>query len=190
MSSEQAVRQSTESDRQTIRVQAAPAWDSLGTTSDSKRLAFCREHENDQWSKTIYTDESRFVTSPDSPLIPWVKKGDDIYVESDKFPASFMVGAGSFATRRRISANTQTDSTLKVVLSCWKGTALWILSGVVAKMWSSSRTGNDATLPLQHSAGWKAKTSGHSTGRQTHPTFLGLNRSGALQSVSSSNASG
>ena len=34
-----------------------------------KRLAFCRAHENDDWSKIIYTDESRLATSPDCPVM-------------------------------------------------------------------------------------------------------------------------
>ena len=58
------------------------------------RLDFCRRWQNEDWSKTIFTDESRFATAPDCPVMWWVKKGDHIYVERPKFPASFMVWAG------------------------------------------------------------------------------------------------
>ena len=39
------------------------------------RLAFCRAHVNDDWAVTMFTDESRFATSPDSPVKQWIKKG-------------------------------------------------------------------------------------------------------------------
>ena len=58
------------------------------------RLAFCRIHLNDDWSKTMFTDESRFATSPDSPVMWWIKKGDKINMEKDEFPLSIMVWAG------------------------------------------------------------------------------------------------
>ena len=34
-----------------------------------KRLAFCPTHQDDDWSETIFTDESRFATSPDCPVM-------------------------------------------------------------------------------------------------------------------------
>ena len=55
------------------------------------RLAFCRAHLNDDWSTTMFTDESRFATSPDCPVKSWTKRGQNAYIESQKFPASFMV---------------------------------------------------------------------------------------------------
>ena len=58
------------------------------------RLAFCQIRQNDDWSKTLFTDESRFSTSPDCPIMQWVKRGDHIYVETDKFPFSMMVWGG------------------------------------------------------------------------------------------------
>ena len=33
------------------------------------RLAFCLNHQNDDWSRTLYRDESRFATSPDGPVM-------------------------------------------------------------------------------------------------------------------------
>ena len=39
------------------------------------RLEFCRIHQNDDWSNTLFTDESRFSTSPDCPIKQWVKRG-------------------------------------------------------------------------------------------------------------------
>mgnify|MGYP004579369149 CR=1 FL=1 len=60
----------------------------------TKRLAFCQIHLDDDWSKTMFTDESRFSTSPDCPIMQWVKKGDNIYVETEKFPFSIMVWGG------------------------------------------------------------------------------------------------
>ena len=32
------------------------------------RLSFCQLHSNDDWSRTMFTDECRFATSPDSPV--------------------------------------------------------------------------------------------------------------------------
>ena len=58
------------------------------------RLTFCLNHQNDDWSKTLFTDESRFSTSPDCPVMWWTKKGDNIYAEKEKFPFSIMVWAG------------------------------------------------------------------------------------------------
>ena len=58
------------------------------------RLTFCLNHQNDDWSKTLFTDESRFSTSPDCPVMWWTKKGDNVYAEKDKFPFSIMVWAG------------------------------------------------------------------------------------------------
>ena len=58
------------------------------------RLAFCRAHLNDDWSRTLFTDESRFATSPDCPVMSWRKRGQTDYVESQKYPGSFMVWGG------------------------------------------------------------------------------------------------
>ena len=59
-----------------------------------KRLAFCRENAERDWSAVMFSDESRVSTSPDSPVMWWVKRGHHIYVESEKFPPSIMVWAG------------------------------------------------------------------------------------------------
>ena len=58
------------------------------------RLTFCQNHQNDDWSQTLFTDESRFATSPDCPIMWWVKKGDKIYASKGKFPFSMMVWGG------------------------------------------------------------------------------------------------
>ena len=58
------------------------------------RLLFCRNHQHDDWSRTLFTDESRFATSPDCPIMWWVKKGDKIYASKAKFPFSMMVWGG------------------------------------------------------------------------------------------------
>ena len=58
------------------------------------RLAFCRSHMDCDWSMTIFTDESRFATSPDCPVMSWTKRGQNAYIQSQKFPASFMVWGG------------------------------------------------------------------------------------------------
>ena len=42
----------------------------------------------------MFSDESRVSTSPDSPVMWWVKRGQHIYVESEKFPPSIMIWAG------------------------------------------------------------------------------------------------
>ena len=64
------------------------------------RLAFCRAHQNDDWERTLFTDESRFATSPDCPVMEWVQRGERHYVETEKFPASFMVWGGIVGDRK------------------------------------------------------------------------------------------
>ena len=58
------------------------------------RLEFCLNHQNEDWSLTLFTDESRVSTSPDCTIMWWVKRGDHVYLETDKFPFSIMVWAG------------------------------------------------------------------------------------------------
>ena len=58
------------------------------------RLAFCRDNVDQDWSAVMFTDESRVSTSPDSPVMWWVKRGQHVYVESHKFPPSIMIWAG------------------------------------------------------------------------------------------------
>ena len=58
------------------------------------RLAFCRDNLDQDWAVVLFSDESRVSTSPDSPVMWWVKRGQHIYVESEKFPPSIMVWAG------------------------------------------------------------------------------------------------
>ena len=63
-------------------------------------LAFCLRQQNDDWSNVLFTDESRVSTSPDCPVMWWVKKGDHLYLETDKFPLSVMIWAGIIGSRR------------------------------------------------------------------------------------------
>ena len=58
------------------------------------RLVFCQRHQNEDWSQTLFTDESRFATSPDCPIMWWIKKGDKLYAFKGKFPFSIMVWGG------------------------------------------------------------------------------------------------
>ena len=58
------------------------------------RLTFCLNHQDDDWSRTLFTDESRVATSPDCPVMWWAKRGDPVYAETEKFPFSIMVWAG------------------------------------------------------------------------------------------------
>ena len=63
-------------------------------------MAFCQSHVNDDWSKSMFTDESRFASSPDCSLMWWVKKGDRIYMEKEKYPISIMVWGGIIGGRK------------------------------------------------------------------------------------------
>ena len=58
------------------------------------RLAFCRTNVDQDWTTVMFTDESGFSTSPDSPVMWWVKRGHHVYVETEKFPPSIMVWGG------------------------------------------------------------------------------------------------
>ena len=58
------------------------------------RLAFCRENVDLDWSTVMFSDESRASTSPDSPVMWWVKRGQHVCIETEKFPRSIMVWAG------------------------------------------------------------------------------------------------
>ena len=62
------------------------------------RLAFCQNNANTDWTHVMFTDESRFSTSPDSPVMWWVKRGHHHYVVSEKFPPSIMVWGGIIGT--------------------------------------------------------------------------------------------
>ena len=65
-----------------------------------RRMEFCIAHQNDNWAKVIFTDESRFATSPDSPVRWWTKRGDHLFLEEEKFPGSIMVWAGIIGNQR------------------------------------------------------------------------------------------
>ena len=65
------------------------------------RLAFCRAHQNENWSIVMFTDESRFTTSPDCPVMQWIKRWDAVFRETDKFPKSFMVWGGIMSNQKR-----------------------------------------------------------------------------------------
>ena len=64
------------------------------------RLSFCRDNVDREWSLVMFSDESRVSTSPDSPVMWWVKRGQHIYIESEKFPPSIMVWAGIIGTMK------------------------------------------------------------------------------------------
>ena len=64
------------------------------------RMAFCLAHQNHNWAKVLFTDESRFATSPDCPVMWWTKRGDHVYLQEDKFPGSIMVWAGIIGNRK------------------------------------------------------------------------------------------
>ena len=64
------------------------------------RLAFCLAHLNENWSLVLFTDESRFATSPDCPVMQWTPRGEAVYMETDKFPKSFMVWGGIMGNRK------------------------------------------------------------------------------------------
>ena len=51
------------------------------------RLEFCLIHQNDDWSKVLFTDESRFSTSPDCPVMWWVKRGTTFTLKQTNFPS-------------------------------------------------------------------------------------------------------
>ena len=64
------------------------------------RLMFCRNNIDTDWTYVMFTDESRFSTSPDSPVMWWVKNGHHEYVVSEKFPPSIMVWGGIIGTQK------------------------------------------------------------------------------------------
>ena len=65
-----------------------------------KRMEFCLAHQNHNWAKVLFTDESRFATSPDSPVMWWTKRGDDMFLEEEKSPGSIMVWAGNIGNEK------------------------------------------------------------------------------------------
>lgn len=48
----------------------------------------------------MFTVESRFSTSPDSSVFSWVKKGEKLYIQTNKFSVSFMVWEGIFGDQK------------------------------------------------------------------------------------------
>ena len=48
----------------------------------------------------MFTDESRFATSPDCPVMQWVPRGEAVYMETDKYPKSFMVWGGIVGSQK------------------------------------------------------------------------------------------
>ena len=64
------------------------------------RLAFCRAHQNENRSVVMFTDESRFAPSPDYPVMQWIRRGDAVYMETDKFLKSFMVWGGILGNQK------------------------------------------------------------------------------------------
>ena len=72
----------------------------MTTVQIEKRLRFCTEHRDDNWENTLFTDESRFATSPDSPVMWWTRKGEPVYATTVKFPFSIMVWGGIIGYRK------------------------------------------------------------------------------------------
>ena len=72
----------------------------MTTQQIETRLHFCTAHCDDDWEDTLFTDESRFATSPDSPVMWWIKKGDAVYSTTVKFPFSIMVWGGIIGDRK------------------------------------------------------------------------------------------
>lgn len=72
----------------------------MTTVQTEKRLRFCTEHRDDNWENTLFTDESRFATSPDSPVMWWTRKGEPVYATTVKFPFSIMVWGGIIGYRK------------------------------------------------------------------------------------------
>ena len=64
------------------------------------RLAFCRDHVDQDWRAVMFSDESRVSSCSDSPVMWWVKRGDHVYIEVEKFPPSIMVWSGIIGTRK------------------------------------------------------------------------------------------
>ena len=66
------------------------------------RLQFCTAHREDEWERVLFTDESRFATSPDRSIMWWIKKGDAVYLTTVKFPFSIMVWGGIIGDQKQI----------------------------------------------------------------------------------------
>ena len=71
----------------------------MTTRQIETRLHFCTAHRDHNWGLTLFTDESRFATSPDSPVMWWIKDGDAVYATTVKFPFSIMVWGGIMGDR-------------------------------------------------------------------------------------------
>ena len=114
------------------------------------RLVFCRDNLDRDWTTVMFTDESRVSTSPDSPVMWWVKRGEQIYLETEKFPASIMVWGGTLAHEKRSSSSARRGSMRRHMLGCWSrmGSTHSLVS--VARTRFSNRTGLGATQPCRH----------------------------------------
>ena len=66
------------------------------------RFQFCTAHREDEWERVLFTDESRFATSPDRSIMWWIKKGDAVYLTTVKFPFSIMVWGGIIGDQKQI----------------------------------------------------------------------------------------
>ena len=64
------------------------------------RLAFCRNNADRDWTLVLFSDESRLSTSPDSPVMWWVKRGRRVFIHTPKYPASIMVWGGIIGPRK------------------------------------------------------------------------------------------
>ena len=63
---------------------------------------FCTAHRENEWERVLFTDESRFATSPDRSIMWWIKKGDAVYLTTVKFPFSIMVWGGIIGDQKQI----------------------------------------------------------------------------------------
>ena len=64
------------------------------------RLIFCRNNTDIDWSKVLFSDESRFSTAPDSQVRWWVKRGHRVFIQAPKYPPSIMVWGGIIGPRK------------------------------------------------------------------------------------------
>ena len=77
-----------------FRYKALTHGPALSARQIQARLDFCLNNLFREWTIVLFTDESRFSTSPDSPVMWWIKRGHSVYIETQKFPPSIMVWGG------------------------------------------------------------------------------------------------
>ena len=149
------------------------------------RLAFCIAHQNEDWSNTLFTDESRFATSPDSPVKWWTKRGENLFLEEDKFPASIMVWAGIVGGQKRAYSSVLPEWMLKNTWNFWETTASFSSWDSVEIVPSFNKTGLAVTQQHRRDCGLPSnKSLSRKGGQQTPPISLQMSRSGGFANVS------